>query len=71
MRLLELKLNGKYSIHNVIDSLNKYSCSHINQNYYLFDYRDEIFEELERLFEIDLSNKYLSKKEIYYDICKE
>ena len=64
VRLLELKLNFKYSTESLINSLKKYSCSKLEHDYYLFDYYDDIIEQLENEFNIDLSNKYQNLKNI-------
>lgn len=64
IRLLELKLNRKFSTESITNSLKKYSCSKIEHDYYLFDYYDDIIEELEKLFSIDLSSKYQNLKNI-------
>ena len=41
-RILENKLERKYSIGTILDSLSKAECSLVQQNYYLFDYYDEV-----------------------------
>lgn len=64
LRVLEYKLDKKYSVKKIRDSLISYSCSHLDQNYYLFDYRDEILQSLEGVFGIDLGNKIMAKSEI-------
>jgi transposase len=64
MRLLETKLGSKYSNHKIIESLKKYSCIHSNENIFQFYYTDKIIKELESAFNIDLSNKLLTKKNI-------
>ena len=64
IKLIELKLGGKYSIAKIKESLNSYSCSHIDQNYYLFDYRDEILENIESTFSFNFTEKIMSTKEI-------
>jgi len=63
-RILEKKLNGKHSVGKILNSLNKASCSHIKENYYLFDYYDEVLEDINSKLNINLSRKYLSLKEI-------
>ena len=63
-RVLELKLNKKFSAKQIRNSLNNYSCSQAHANFYLFDYRDDVLEYIEKIFNIDFSNKYLSKKNI-------
>jgi len=64
LRVLEYKLDKKYSVKQIRESLIRYSCSHLEQNYYLFDYRDEILQSLERVFDIDLGNKIMTTSEI-------
>lgn len=64
LRVLEYKLYKKYPVKQIRESLIRYSCSHLDQNYYLFDYRDEILQSLERLFVLDLGNKIMTTAEI-------
>lgn len=64
LRVLEHKLDRKYSVNQLRESLKRYSCSHLDQNYYLFDYRDEILQSLENVFGIDLGNKIMITSEI-------
>ena len=64
MRLLERKLSQKYTIKQIRNSLINYSCSYIDQNYYLFDYRDDVIKEIESVFGFDFSKKIMSQSEI-------
>lgn len=64
MRVLEHKLDQAFSIHKIRESLVRYSCSHLDQNYYLFDYRDEILQMMERVFHMDLGSKIMTTSEI-------
>ena len=64
LRVLEYKLDKKYPVNQIRQSLIRYSCSHLDQNYYLFDYRDEILQSLEKVFGIDLGNKIMTTSEI-------
>ena len=63
-RLLEKKLDRKYSVTAILESLNKSSCSLLEQNLYLFDYYDEILDVLGKELEIDFSKKYRTIQEI-------
>ena len=56
LRVLEYKLDKKYPS-TEYESLIQYSCSHLDQNYYLFDYRDEILQSFEKVFGLDLGIK--------------
>ena len=63
-RLLEKKLNGKYAIPSILESLNNCGCSLIDQNIYLFDYYDELLAELGKVTGIDFSRKYRTAGEV-------
>lgn len=63
-RILEIKTDHKYSIGKLLESLGKAECSHIDQNYYLFDYYDDVLKDIGNRFEIDFSRKTLSLGEI-------
>lgn len=63
-RLLENKLNNKYSIHKIIDSLKNYNSTIIEHDLCLQNYTDEIINDLEKVFNIDFSRKYLTLSEI-------
>lgn len=63
-RLLEMQLERKYSIGRILESLGKAECSHIQENYYLFDYYDDVLEEIGEKLGIDFSKKVLSLGEI-------
>ena len=64
IRILEMKIKHKYSIGKILESLSKAECSHIQQNYYLFDYCDDILNDIGKELGIDFSKKILSLGEI-------
>ncbi len=64
MRVLEHMLDKKYTVKQIRNSLQRYSCSHLEQNYYLFDYRDEVIKTIETVFNLDLGKKIMSLAEI-------
>lgn len=63
-RILEMKTEQKYSITRMLESLRKAECSHLQQNYYLFDYYDEILKDIGEKTGVDFSKKILSLGEI-------
>ena len=63
-RLLEKRLDRKYSITAILESLEKSSCSLLEQNIYLFDYYDEILHAIGKELKIDFSKKYRTVQEI-------
>ena len=58
-RLLALRLGNQYSISRIIESLNKSSGSRLEENWYVFDYADEITKAIAETLGVDLSRKYL------------
>jgi transposase len=63
-RLAELRLNGKYNIDRITETLRKVSCSHITQNVWLFDYADEVLDDLNKVFGFDFGLKVMTLREI-------
>lgn len=63
-RLLEKKLNNKYSIHQIIDSLKKYNSIPIEHDICMQNYNNEIITELGKVYNIDFTRKYLTLSEI-------
>lgn len=64
MRVLEQITGKRHSVRQIRNSLANYSCSYLDQNYYLFDYRDEVILTIEKVFGLDLSKKIMSLSEI-------
>ena len=56
-RILEMKLNYKYSAGRVLESLSKSECSLLQQNYYYFDYYDNVLKDIGSVTGIDFSKK--------------
>ena len=63
-RILEMKTEHKYSITQLLESLVKAECTYIQQNYYLFDYYDDILMDIEVIFGIEFSKRIRSLGEI-------
>lgn len=64
MRILETKLAQKYSIGKLLESLSKAGCTLIQQNYYLFDYYDDVLKDIVIVLDIDFSKRIRSLGEI-------
>jgi transposase len=60
IRILEHRLKGKYSVPKMLESLSKSACSHVQENYYLFDFYDDVLEDIGKELNIDFSKKYQS-----------
>lgn len=64
IRLLQAKLDNKYPVGQILDSIKKYNCVQIDRNIYQFLYYDDILEECGRIFQIEFSNKYRNRMQI-------
>jgi len=63
-RILEMKTEHKYSITKLLESLRKCECSHLQQNYYFFDYYDDVLEKVGKVTNLDFSRQLLTLGEI-------
>ena len=63
-RLLALRLGNKYTISKIVESLNKASGSHLEENWYIFDHADEVTTAITEVLGVDLSRKYLTLGDI-------
>jgi len=61
---VELRLNNKYSIEKILSSLRSVSCSHIDANHYLFDYTDEVTDDINDVFNLNIGQKIMTLGEI-------
>jgi transposase len=64
VRLLQQRLDKKYSARQIIDSLAKCNCSYVQENYWLFDYTDDIMEDIGNILGIKFNQKFRSLQDI-------
>ena len=64
MRVIEHLLKEQFTTKQIRNALCSYSCSYLDQNYYLFDYRDEVLDAFGKMYEWDLTQKYMSRSTI-------
>ena len=64
MRLLEIKLEHKYSIDKIIKTLKSCECSKLTENRFLYNYYDDIIEDLSIKYDVILDNSILTNKNI-------
>lgn len=69
-RILENKLEKKYSIGKILDSLSKSTCSLMQQNYYLIDYYDEVLKDVGAIMDIDFGKRIRTLGEIKKVLAK-
>ena len=63
-RVLQHKLDKKYSVGKILESLSKCNCSNIQENFYLFDYFDSTLKDIGDVTNIDFSLKSRSLQDI-------
>jgi transposase len=59
-RLTEIRLDNKYPFSRIVETLRAVSCSHVDQNHFLFDYADEITDDINNVFDVDFGMKYMT-----------
>lgn len=64
LRLIEYKIERKYSTSSIISSLQKYTSNNLEHDIYLQNFTNEIIKDLSNIFNIDLSRKYLTLSKI-------
>lgn len=64
IRLLQTRLENKYPVGKIIESLKKYCCVPLDTNNYKFTYFDDILNSCEKAFGIELSNRYRTRQQI-------
>ena len=69
-RILENRLEQKYSVSRILEALSKAECSLLQQNYYLFDYYDEILKDIGSAIGIDFGKRIRTLGEIKKILAK-
>jgi len=63
-RIVELRLDGKYTIAKITETLRNVACSNIDQNHWLFDFADAVTDDINAVFRTDFGRKTMTLKEI-------
>ena len=58
------KLDKKYSVGKILESLSKCNCYQIQSNYYLFNYYDDVLNDIGTILDLDFSRKYMRLQDI-------
>lgn len=64
IRLLQAKLENKYPVGKIIESLRKCCCTKIGPTLYQFVYYDEILKECGHVFNLELNHKYRTQEQM-------
>ena len=59
-----MKLDKKYSVGKILESLSNCNCSSFERNYYLFDYYDTVLKDIGKVINVDFSLKIRTLKNI-------
>ena len=62
-RIIEKKLNHRYSAELIKSGLNSAVIVKMVKGFYLLNKRDKMFEELERAFNLELDVKYIKEED--------
>ena len=61
---MQHKLDKKYSVGKILESLSKCNCYQIQSNYYLFNYYDDVLNDIGTILDLDFSRKYMRLQDI-------
>jgi transposase len=63
-RIVEMKLGMKHTIAEITETLRNVACSHMDQNHWLFDFANEITDDMNAVFGTDFGRKIMTLGEI-------
>ena len=63
-RVLQHKLDKEYSVGKILESLGKCNCYQIQSNYYLFNYFDNVLNDIGTILNLDFSKRYMRLQDI-------
>ncbi|MDR3259761.1 MAG: hypothetical protein LBT51_09170 [Fusobacteriaceae bacterium] len=63
-KILQYRMKNEYSVHRIIESLSKISCSYFKEDYYLFDYLDDVGEKIGMELGIKFNKRFMKLEEI-------
>lgn len=64
MRLMEFKLNWTHTAAAIQNALSSASGTRLEENLYVFDYYDQVLQDVGKTLDLDFSKKYLSAQQI-------
>ena len=64
IRLLEHTLNHAFPTGQILESLKKYNCTHMDANNWQFTYYDDIIDACSKAFDMKLNQKYRTQQEV-------
>jgi len=70
LRLIQINTNEKYSTKILINEMKNIMGIYVDKNYYMFDYYNEIVEDLGKTIGVDFSKRFMTLGEIKKIISK-
>lgn len=64
LRLLEMSTEGKYSTRTLVNEMKNIAGSYVAENYYMFDYFNEVVKDLGDIVSIDFSKRFMTLGDI-------
>jgi transposase len=64
IRILEIKTEHKHSIAALIDAMKSASATNVESNWWIFDYRNDVLDDIGKACKIDFSKRYLPLSKI-------
>lgn len=64
LRLLQRKIENRFSSERILSSLSKACCSLVHENWFMFDYHDEVLADIGSVLGIDFDKKFRTRAEI-------
>ena len=64
LRLLEMQTGHKYSAKTLINEMKNITGTYLDENYFIFDYFNDIVEDLGNVVGIDFSKRFVTLGEI-------
>ena len=64
LRLIQINTNEKYSTKILINEMKNIMGIYVDKNYYMFDYYNEIVEDLGKTIGVDFSKRFMTLGEI-------
>ena len=69
-RIVEKRLDRKYTIEQIVETLEKVACSHLKENIWLLDYSDNLTDELNSVFGTEFGKKYITLQDIKRSVAQ-
>jgi transposase len=63
-RIVEIRLGNKHTVAKIAETLRKVACSLVDQNLWLFDFADEVTDDMNAVFGTDFGRKIMTLGEI-------